>query len=222
MLEFIINNPHFLIVVIIGILCITICSINLIKIKGFIFLEYVFFFFFSLSSSVQSVFNFERAFLSNLIFALFFTYDFYFFFSFCKEIFHEKIRSYSKIFLYLSGIILFIYLFNFPYPDKLLQLLTSLNSIFILILGIPVFYSFYKDTHNKIIIKEYQFWILSGFVINSIASFVSSTIMLSITKEKNNILSLLLYLTMYLSWIIKYFMILKSNLCLVKNTKYGG
>jgi hypothetical protein len=220
MLNFITSNPHFFLVISAAFICMIYCVINFIKYKKSILLGYIIFYLFSILSSTQSIYNFDKAYVSNLIFGLFFTFDFLFFYYYSKDIFTQNFKVFSRYLAYLSGLILFLFILNFPYPDKTVYFITSINSLFILILGLPVLIDIYKEIEVKSIIKEYQFWIVSGFLINSIATFVCSTI-LFYSASSMNIINQLLYMTMYLSWIIKYLMILKSNLCLVKNIKSG-
>jgi hypothetical protein len=221
MVKFIIDNPHFLLVWTTALVSLLMSVVLYLKAKNPITLNYLIFFFISIVSSSQSVINVDNPNLSNLIFSLFFTYDFYFLFRTCKNIVIVRYNKICYILLSISVISLFVFLIKFPYSDLSIRILTIINSVCTLILCLPVVISLFKDRENKIEIDQYQFWIISGFMINGVASLISALLLTSNFATHNKVIYLLLFLTMYITWIVKYLMILKSNICIVKSFKLG-
>jgi hypothetical protein len=221
MLDFFISNPHFAIVIFTAFICLMISFALCIKKGNHLLLRYVLFFCLSILTSLQSTLN-TSIYLSNFIFVLFFSYDFLFLLSFTENIFTNNIKYYkSKYFIFIILTIL-IYLLYYK-NTKAIHFVSAFYSLLTLFLTIPFLKKYSKDNNNKIKIEEYQFWIISGFLINSIATLTCTIMIINSNKINSpNTVYLLLFLTMYLSWVIKYLMLIKSNLCLMKQIKYGA
>jgi hypothetical protein len=220
MLEFLISNPHFFIVIATASTCMFISLSLYIKERNLNLLRYLLFFCFSIITSLQTLLN-HSIYLSNIILAIFFTYDFIFLLSFTEKILFSESKYYKSKYFIIS--ILAIILYIIFYKNILaIQFISGFYSLITLSITIPFMRKYYKDNKNKILINEHQYWILSGFLINSLATFTCS-IMIILSKDKStNTMYLLLFLTMYISWVIKYLMIIKSNICLMKQIKFGA
>jgi len=221
MLDFFLSNPHFVIVISTAFTCIIISIFLYFKKRNNLLIKYSLFFFLSILTSLQSALN-TSIYFSNLIFALFFSYDFLFLLSFTESIFTKNVRYYKSKYFMLTISIVLVYLFFYKNP-KSIHYVSALYAFFTLYLIIPFMKKYSKDNNNKIQIDEFQYWILSGFLINGIATLTCSLmIIVSTNINTSNTVYLLLFLTMYISWVIKYLMLLKSNLCLMKQIKYGA
>lgn len=219
MLRFISSNPHFFIVVSVAIVCKILALINYLRFKKEILFRYLLFYFASIMASFQSTIN-PYLNISNLIFSVFFTFDFIFFLSFTSKPLLNTYKFQNTKPFYLSLVLLIIYFIFYKNPLSI-HFLTLIYSMLVLSLSIPFMKGFLLDTENNINVKEHEYWIISAFLICSIASFACSFMILFTEKSSKNIMYLLLFLTMYISWIIKYIMLLKSNLCLAKSIKFG-
>ena len=220
MLDFFLTNPHFVIVIGTAIICMCISFLVFLKERNPYLMRYVFFYCFSIITSLQSSIN-PSIYISNIILALFFTYDFIFLLSFTEKVLIKENKFYKSKYFIIAIISIVIYFFNFE-NLKAINFISGFYSFIILFITIPFMRKYIKDKENKISINEYQYWIVSGFFINSLATLTCSIMILFSKGNSTNTMYLLLFLTMYISWVIKYLMLIKSNLCLMKQIKFGA
>jgi hypothetical protein len=220
MIRFLIDNPHFSFLMGTAFICLTIALINYFKSLKLSLLQYVIFYAFSIISSTQSIFI-ENEHISNIILGIFFSYDLFFFFYFLKEVLSKELINIRFIYKTISLFSLLLFISINIFTDSSTKIISIVNSVIILLSSIPVFLKFYSDEENQVLIKDYEFWILSGYIINSLTTLIGSSIIVFSETSFKNIIYQILFITMYFSWGLKYLMILKSNSCKMKHIKYG-
>ncbi|MBU6158134.1 MAG: hypothetical protein KGP35_03790 [Bacteroidetes bacterium] len=203
-----------------AIICLIITLINYFKLLKLQLLLYVIFYSFSILSSTQSIFI-KNENISNVILGLFFSFDIFFFSYFLKNVLTKELINVRFIYDKIGLISFLLFMFINIFTHSSTKIISIINSGIILIASLPVFLKFYSDDNDKVLIKDYEFWILSGYIINSITTLIGSTIIVIFDTSYKNIIYQLLFITMYVSWALKYLMILKSNSCKMKHIKYG-
>lgn len=148
---------------------------------------------------------------------LFYTLDFVFcLYHIAKISYYSKQKKTISFLCILSPLFCFLVIFfvGSGVIEENYVILTF--NILLLIFTSPFFFSILKEEKTTIDITQYEFWFCASFFFFNIATISGNIIFLPDGGSSYGLFSAIIYGITYVSWIIKYFMLLKSALCKIK------
>lgn len=209
-------NLLFNLVVISAIICFLITCFRIAWKRDVSLLPFAFFYLLSASVSGATIFNNpgeEATKIQKTFVYLFYTFDFLFFLLFTRNFIRiEKLKL---------NILFLITLFSIPivlyFENRFLIIQKYYYDIcyqFIIVsLTIPIILRLYKDEESKIIKTPFEFWFISAFFFYSFSTLIPLILSILGVGGGETLILAFCYATIYLAWIIKYYLLLKSVLC---------
>lgn len=181
--------------------------------------DLLFFFIYFLASAFASLSNlFLPSYIDTQISVmLFYTFDFIFFLWHIEKIpYYSNQRKIILLLRILSPLFCFLVIFLGGSSSLEENYVILIFNILLLIFTFSFFYSILKEEEKTIAINQYEFWFCASFFVFNVSTIAGNIIFLPDGGNNEGLFSVIIYGLTYISWIIKYFMLLKSALCKIK------
>ena len=203
----------FNLVVLSALICCLLTLVQIIRKKNYSLVPFVIFYLFSAFVSLSSSFESNKSLIEIRIFS-FYTFDILFFLYYFKEIYPLQKRQAHIIFVIIAIVFICVIIeinkIKFNY-NEIYEIVYELIILFFLL---PKIRTLFKDRNNQIEVSQFELWFAGAFFIYNLTTLPASFLLLFFKAIKQpSVIPVSCYLIIYLSWIIKYYVLLKSILC---------